>query len=239
MANLPAGPQRRALRNEVIEQWLPMAERIAGRFHDRGESTEDLYQIAAVGLVKAVERFDPSRETAFEAYAVPTITGEIKRHFRDHMWAVHVPRQVQNLRNQVRCAYRDLARSPLGRTPTVAEVAARTRITEGEARLGITALECFSILSLDAEVPGRENFLLGDSFGESDPGFDLVDDRETAAPAIAALPKRERTILYLRFYEDMTQYAIAKKLGISQMQVSRLLRKCFAQVREETQADQG
>ncbi|MFF9374242.1 SigB/SigF/SigG family RNA polymerase sigma factor [Streptomyces griseoluteus] len=239
MANLPSGPRRRALRNEVIEQWLPMAERIALRFRGRGESLEDLCQVAAVGLVKAVDRFDPSRESAFEAYAVPTITGEIKRHFRDHMWAVHVPRRVQDLRNQVRCVYRDLTMSHLGRPPTVAEVAARTRMTEGEAHLGITALDCFSTLSLDAQVSGRENFLFGDSLGESDPGFDLVDDREAAGPAIAALPERERTILYLRFYEGMSQSAIAGKLGISQMHVSRLLRKCFDRLREETQAGQG
>ncbi|MEU6814643.1 SigB/SigF/SigG family RNA polymerase sigma factor [Streptomyces sp. NPDC046860] len=239
MAELPDGPRRRALRNDVIRSWLPMAERLAMRFRGRGENLEDLYQIAALGLVKAVEHYDPDRGSSFESYAVPTVTGEIKRHFRDHMWSLHVPRRVQELRNRVRIAYRDVDQSVPGRAPTVAEVAAQARMSEREAREGMEALDCFAALSLDAEVTGTEGHSLGESVGAHDGGFDLVDDRAAAWPAIAALPERDRTILYLRFFREMTQSAIAVQLGVSQMHVSRLLNQCFARVREDIHAERG
>jgi RNA polymerase sigma-B factor len=237
LAGLPDGPERRALRDELVELWLPMAERIAVRFRGRGESLEDLYQVAALGLVKAVDHFDPSRGRAFEAYAVPTITGEIKRHFRDHMWTLHVPRRVQDLRNRVRAAVKELAQTSSGQAPTVAEIADYTRLSEAEVVAGMEALECFTALSLDAEVAGTDGYALGDSLGEADPGFDLVVDRAAVKPCLAALPERERTILYLRFFGGMTQSRIAQQLGISQMHVSRLLSGCFAQLREEILAE--
>ncbi|CAM5454696.1 RNA polymerase sigma factor RpoD [Streptomyces griseoloalbus] len=142
LAGLPDGPERRRLRDELVTAWLPMAERIAVRFRGRGEALEDLYQVAALGLVKAVDHYDPARGNAFEAYAVPTVTGEIKRHFRDHMWTLHVPRRVQDLRNRVRTAAKELAQTAPGRAPTVAEIAAHTRLTEDEVRTGMEALEC-------------------------------------------------------------------------------------------------
>ncbi|MGV9341089.1 RNA polymerase sigma factor SigF [Streptomyces sp. NPDC003688] len=239
LAGLPDGPRRRELRDELVRLWLPMAERIAVRFRGRGESLEDLYQVAALGLVKAVDHYDPERGRAFEAYAVPTITGEIKRHFRDHMWTLHVPRRVQDLRNRVRVAWKELSQTTSGRAPGVEEIAERTGLTEDEVRTGMEALECFSALSLDAEVAGTEGFALGDCLGEPDPGFDLVVDRVAVSPFLAALPERERTILYLRFFRGMTQSRIADQLGISQMHVSRLLTGCFDRLREELLAEAG
>ncbi|WP_329238449.1 SigB/SigF/SigG family RNA polymerase sigma factor [Streptomyces canus] len=236
LAGLPDGPEHKALRDELVELWLPMAERIAVRFRGRGESLEDLYQVAALGLVKAVDHYDPARGSAFEAYAVPTVTGEIKRHFRDHMWTLHVPRRVQDLRNRVRQASKELAQTP-GPAPTVAEIAERAQLTEDEVRTGAEALECFSALSLEAEMPGTDGYALGDALGGPDPGFDVVVDRVAVRPCLEALPERERTILYLRFFQGMTQSGIAEELGISQMHVSRLLSTCFAHLREEVLAD--
>ncbi|MGW3150342.1 RNA polymerase sigma factor SigF [Streptomyces sp. NPDC001177] len=237
LAELPDGPQRRALRDELVRLWLPMAERIAVRFRDRGETLEDLYQVAALGLVKAVDHYDPARGRAFEAYAVPTVTGEIKRHFRDHMWTLHVPRRVQDLRNRVRSTAKELAQTIPGRAPTVAEIAERAQLTEDEVRTGLEALECFSALSLDAEMPGTDGYALSDALGESDPGYDLVVDRIAVKPCLEALPERERLILYLRFFRGMTQSRIAEQLGISQMHVSRLLSGCFDRLREDLLAE--
>ncbi|ARP73640.1 SigB/SigF/SigG family RNA polymerase sigma factor [Streptomyces pluripotens] len=237
LARLPEGPSRQALRDELVRLWLPMAERIAVRFRGRGEALEDLYQVAALGLVKAVDHFDPARGRAFEAYAVPTITGEIKRHFRDHMWTLHVPRRVQDLRNRVRAATKELAQSGSGRAPTVAEIAVYTRLSEDEVRTGMEALECFSALSLDAEVAGTDGYALRDSLGGPDPGYDLVVDRAAVRPCLEALPERERVILYLRFFRGMTQSRIAQQLGISQMHVSRLLSGCCDRLREQLLAE--
>jgi RNA polymerase sigma-B factor len=239
LARLPDGPPRRKLRDELIRAWLPMSERIAVRFKGRGESLEDLYQVAALGLVKAVDHYDPARGHAFEAYAVPTVTGEIKRHFRDHMWTLHVPRRVQDLRNRVRQSVKELSQTTPGRGPTVAEIARHAHMSESEVRVGMEALECFAALSLDAELPGSDGYSLTDAIGGSDPAYDVVVDRVAVGPSIAALPERERTILYLRFFRGMTQSRIAQQLGISQMHVSRLLSGCFAHLREELLAETG
>lgn len=237
LATLPDGPERKALRDELVEVWLPMAERIAVRFKGRGESLEDLYQVAALGLVKAVDHYDPARGHAFEAYAVPTVTGEIKRHFRDHLWTLHVPRRVQDLRNRVRAALKELSQTTSGRAPTVAELAECAQLTEDEVRAGMEALECFSALSLEAEMPGTDGYALSDSLGAPDPRFDVVVDRVAVGPCLRALPEREQTILYLRFFQGMTQSRIAEELGISQMHVSRLLSGCFDRIREELLAE--
>lgn len=233
LVELDDGPERDALRDELVALWLPMAHRIAGRFRDRGEAMEDLRQVAALGLVKAVDRFDPVRG-AFESYAVPTITGEVKRHFRDRMWALRVPRRVQELRNRVRVARRDLLDRPGTREPTPADLAAHTGLTEEEVSAGLEALESFSTLSLDAELAaGDDGYSLGDTLGESDSSYDIVVDREAAKNELRRLPERERAILYMRFFEDMTQSGIADRLGISQMHVSRLITRSCAQVRNE------
>ncbi|GGS41955.1 RNA polymerase sigma factor SigF [Streptomyces griseoviridis] len=234
LAALPAGPRRDALRDRIVEAWLPMAERLAGRFRSRGESYEDLRQVAALGLVKAVDRYDPGRGHAFESYAVPTVTGEIKRHFRDHLWTLHVPRRVQDLRNRVRQAGQELSQTLPGRAPGVAEIAARTGLGEEDVREGQAALESFSALSLDAELQGGDDdYSLGDALGGPDPALDTVVDREAVRGSLAALPERERAILYMRFFDDMTQSGIAERLGISQMHVSRLISRCCHRVREQ------
>lgn len=231
---LPDGPERDGLRHEVVEAWLPMSERLAGRFRNRGESYEDLRQVAALGLVKAVDRYDPALGNAFESYAVPTVTGEIKRHFRDHMWTLHVPRRVQDLRNRVRVAQRELAQTISGRAPTLTEIAEHAGLTEDEVRSGLEALESFTALSLDAELPGSDDgYSLADALGAVDPALDVVVDREAVKPRIAALPERERQILYMRFFGDMTQSRIAEQLGISQMHVSRLISRCCNRLRDQ------
>ncbi|MEU5422442.1 SigB/SigF/SigG family RNA polymerase sigma factor [Streptomyces sp. NPDC020799] len=224
LAALPDGPAKDALRQQIVRAWMPMAERLALQFRNRGETVEDLRQVALLGLVKAVHRYDPDRGSAFESFAVPTIVGEVKRHFRDHMWDVHVPRRVQELRNRVRAAWHELTRSADGRGPGVEEIARHTGLTEDEVRAGLEALQSYNTLSLDAELPGADDsYALVDTLGEPEPGFDLVVDRESLKPELRALPEREREILYLRFFCDMTQSRIAEHLGISQMHVSRLL----------------
>ncbi|MGW1911862.1 SigB/SigF/SigG family RNA polymerase sigma factor [Streptomyces sp. NPDC002076] len=233
LAALDDGPERDGVRDELVAAWLPMAHRIAGRFRDRGESVEDLRQVAALGLVKAVDRFDPSRG-AFESYAVPTITGEVKRHFRDRMWALRVPRRVQELRNRVRVARRELTQHPGSPEPTLADMAAHTGLTEEEVGAGLEALESFSTLSLDAELStGDDGYSLADTLGATDTSYDVVVDREAAKEGLRRLPERERAILYMRFFEDMTQSRIADRLGISQMHVSRLISRSCARVRDE------
>ncbi|MEU5111809.1 SigB/SigF/SigG family RNA polymerase sigma factor [Streptomyces longwoodensis] len=240
LATLPPGPQREALRSELVEAWLPMADRIAGRFRDRGEGLDDLRQVAALGLVKAVDRYDPDRGHAFESYAVPTVTGEIKRHFRDHLWTLHVPRRVQELRNRVRVAGQELAGTAGGQRPTVADLAAQAHLSEDDVRAGLEALESFSALSLDAELPGSEDGCsLVDALGSPDAALDTVVDREAVKPRLAALPERERAILYMRFFGDMTQSRIAEQLGISQMHVSRLISRCCGRLRDEILRDEA
>ncbi|MEU1573309.1 SigB/SigF/SigG family RNA polymerase sigma factor [Streptomyces collinus] len=233
LAALSEGPERDAVRDELVEAWLPMAHRIAGRFRDRGETIDDLRQVAALGLVKAVDRFDPERG-AFESYAVPTITGEVKRHFRDRMWALKVPRRVQELRNAVRAARRELTQRPGSTEPSSAEIAAHTGLSEAEVREGMGALPGFSALSLDAEqASGDDGCSLADTLGVTDSSFDTVLDREAVKTGLQRLSERERTILYMRFFEDMTQSRIAERLGISQMHVSRLISSSCAHVRAE------
>ncbi|MEV6168492.1 RNA polymerase sigma factor SigF [Streptomyces sp. NPDC051954] len=238
LATLPPGPQHDTIRERIVESWLPMADRLAGRFRSRGESLDDLRQVAALGLVKAVDRYDPARGNAFESYAVPTITGEIKRHFRDHMWTLHVPRRVQDLRNRVRFACQDLSQTAAGQRPTVAAIAAHANMSEEDVLVGLEALESFTALSLDAELPGSEDgYSLGDALGSPDPALDTVVDREAVRHRLAALPERERAILYMRFFGDMTQSRIAEHLGISQMHVSRLISRCCTRVRDQVLED--
>ncbi|MEV0263544.1 SigB/SigF/SigG family RNA polymerase sigma factor [Streptomyces sp. NPDC050617] len=231
---MPDGPEKEELQQRVVRAWIPMAERLARQFRNRGESVEDLRQVALLGLVKAVKRYDPDRGTAFESFAVPTIVGEVKRHFRDHMWGLHVPRRVQNLRNRVRAASHELTRSLDGRGPSVAALANHTGLTEEEVLVGLEAMESFTTLSLDAELPGAEDgYSLADTLRSPEHGFDLVVDRESLKPKLRALPERERDILYMRFFCDMTQSRIADQLGISQMHVSRLISRTCNRLRRQ------
>ncbi|MEV1008478.1 SigB/SigF/SigG family RNA polymerase sigma factor [Streptomyces sp. NPDC049881] len=236
IAELPPCPERDRLLREVVCAWIPMADRLARTFRDRGESLEDLEQVAALGLVKAVQRYDPSRGRPFESYAVPTIVGEVKRHFRDHMWGLHVPRRTQELRNRVRAAARQLTYRLDDRGPSVEQIAEHAGLTEDEVRTGLEALESYSTLSLNADLPGSDgDYSLLDTLGEPEPGFDMVVDRESVRSPLRELPEREREILYLRFFHGMTQSRIARQLGISQMHVSRLLSRACESVREQVE----
>lgn len=237
IAALPDGPERTALRQEVVCAWAPLAMRLARRFRHRGESIEDLEQVAQLGLIKAVTRFDPSLGHAFPSFAVPTILGEVKRHFRDHLWGAHVPRRVKELSSQVRSAGHDCAVLH-GCEASVHEIATYTGLTEGEVRLGEGALGSFTSLSLDA-VPGRteHSHPLIDTLGGTEPGFDLIVNREALRPLLRALPERERLILYMRFFCEMTQSRIGLQLGLSQMHVSRLIIRTCARLRDQVMAE--
>lgn len=237
-ARLPDGPEKDRTREEIVCAWLPMADRLAGRFRHRGEAMEDLRQVAAIGLVKAVERYDPLRGTAFESFAVPTITGELKRHFRDRLWSVHVPRRVQELRSRVRDARDELAQRRGIMAPTVEQIAFHTGMTEDDVVTGVEAMDCFSVLSLDATLStAEEGLTLGDTLGAWDKALDAVIDRESVKPRLRRLPDRERKILYLRFFRGMTQSSIAEDLGISQMHVSRLINDSCARIRRDVMRD--
>ncbi|GAA4100160.1 SigB/SigF/SigG family RNA polymerase sigma factor [Streptomyces hundungensis] len=234
------GAERDTVREDVIAQWLPLSRRLAGKYRNRGADIEDLYQVAAMGLVKAVDRYEEARG-AFAPYAIPTITGELKRHFRDSLWSVHVPRRVQELRNKVRIARSELQAGQPGE-PSIEDLAARTGLDEGEVQDGLEAIDSFKSLSLEAETAGESNdsaegMSLADGLGAADPGFDTVIDREAAKPALRALPEREAKILYMRFFEDKTQTQIGAELGISQMHVSRLLAATCTRVRRQTLAE--
>ncbi|MFJ6213464.1 SigB/SigF/SigG family RNA polymerase sigma factor [Streptomyces sp. NPDC092296] len=231
LARLPAGPERDRLREQVISSLMPMARRLARRFRNRGESDDDLLQVASVGLVKAVDRYDPRQGHAFESFAVPTIVGELKRHFRDHAWDLHVPRRVQEARNQVRRAQQELLQPLEGRSPTVAEVARHTGLPEEDVILGLEAYQAYTAVSLDAPVPGMEAGSLADTMGTEDRFLDLVVDRISLRPLLEELPERERRILFLRFFRSMTQHQIADAVGVSQMHVSRLIARSCATLR--------
>ncbi|MGW6485688.1 SigB/SigF/SigG family RNA polymerase sigma factor [Streptomyces sp. NPDC055056] len=237
LALLEDGPERDAVHSALVAMWLPMTYRIAGRFRDKGEPIEDLRQVAAIGLIKSIGRYDPARG-AFESYAIPTIVGEVRRHFRDYTWAVRVPRRAQELRNQVRTARRELTDRSGSRTPTTAQLAEHLGLTEDEVTTGLQALECYSTTSLDYEVGFQyEGFTLGDTLGDAEPAYDRIVDREAAKDELRGLPEQQRDILYMRFFKDMTQACIAEKLGISQIQVSRLITRSCAQVRDRAMAD--
>ncbi|MGW6490316.1 SigB/SigF/SigG family RNA polymerase sigma factor [Streptomyces sp. NPDC055056] len=236
LAGLDRGMEREQLRAELVRIWLPMAYRIAGRFRGRGEDIEDLHQVGALGLVKAIDRFDPT-QGAFESYAIPTITGEVKRHFRDRTWAVHVPRRVQEFRNKIRTARQDLTDRPGNAEPTHADIAARTGLTLQDVAEGVAALDSYAAMSLDMErTHDGPGYTLGDTLGSDEPAFDIAVDREAVKRGLRRLPERERAILYLRFFEDMTQSRIAERFGISQMQVCRLIKRSCAQVRDDALA---
>jgi RNA polymerase sigma-B factor len=238
LAGLPAGLEREMLIEVVVEAWLPMAHRLARRFRNRGEALQDLEQVAALGLFKAVDRYDSSRGSPFEPYAIPTIVGEMKRHFRDHTWDLHVPRRVQEVRNKVRAGIRELANIEGDRSPTIAEIAEHTELSTEDALTGMEALESFRALSLDAQLSsGHDDYSLADTLGAPEGRYAAVDARESVKPALAELPERERRILDLRFFHDMTQSRIGEELGISQMHVSRLIAHACKQVRHQVEAD--
>ena len=238
LAKLPEDdPTRPALRDELVESHLPLVEYLARRFAGRGEPLDDLIQVATIGLIKAVDRFDPDRGVEFSTYATPTIAGEIKRHFRDKGWAVRVPRRLQELKLALTRASSDLTQT-LGRSPTVAELATLLELSEEEILEGLESAHAYSTVSLDAPDSDEDGGpAVADSLGMVDDALEGVEYRESLKPLLEALPPREKRILVLRFFGNMTQSQIATDLGISQMHVSRLLAKTLAQLREGLLAD--
>ena len=230
----PDEPAHRRARDELVTIHLPLVQYLARRFRDRGEPLEDLVQVGTIGLIKAVDRFDPQRGVEFSTYATPTIVGEIKRHFRDKGWAIRVPRRLQELRMSIGSATAELSQKS-GRSPTVAELAEHIGVSEDEIIEGLEGAQAYSTSSLDAQVGGEggdDSPMLADRLGADDPDLEGVEYRESLKPLLAALPARERRILVLRFFHGMTQSQIAEEVGISQMHVSRLLAKSLAQLRE-------
>jgi RNA polymerase sigma-B factor len=214
----------RELRNRLIEHHGRLAEFLARRFTNRGEPFDDLRQMAFVGLLKAVERFDPERGLQFSSFAIPTITGELKRYFRDKGWAVHIPRRLQELHLQLDRSTADLGQE-LGRPPTPAEIAARVGVRVEDVLESMEAGSLYRLTSLDAPTGDETTGTAADRVGDIDTEFELLDERSVVEQLLQALPERERRIVYLRFYEGLTQAEIADEIGVSQMHVSRLLMK--------------
>jgi len=221
-----------AARDELVERFLPLARQLARRYQRANEPLDDLVQVASMGLVKAVDRFDLDRGVAFSSYAVPTILGELKRYFRDAGWAVHVPRGVQERAMQVDRTVKELG-GKLGRSPSVDEVAEAIDASQEDVLQAMEAGQAYEAVSLDAQRASgdSEGNTFADSLGAEDERFELVEYGATIAPTLNALPKRDQLVLHLRFAEDMTQSQIAERIGVSQMQVSRLIRRALARLR--------
>jgi len=228
----------RTQRDKLIEDHMPLARRLASRYRHSGESFEDLVQVACLGLIKAVDRYDASAGP-FTRFAVPTITGELKRHFRDKGWSMRVPRDLQERTMSVGNAVDHLA-TELGRSPKPRDVAQFTGLRLDAVLEAMDAASAYSPMSLDSPQPGSEedggDHTLVQTLGGEDPNFGLAEWRPTIAPAVRGLPPREQEILRLRFGEDLTQTEIADRIGISQMHVSRLLRRSLAQLTQATTA---
>lgn len=224
-------PERVRLREQLVEAHLALVEYLARRFRNRGEPLDDLVQVATIGLIKSVDRFDLERGVEFSTYATPTIVGEIKRHFRDKGWAIRVPRRLQELKLSLTKATSDLSQKN-GRSPTVAELAQHLGLTEEEILEGLESANAYSAVSLDAPDGGDDDSpAVADSLGMLDDALEGVEYRESLKPLLERLPPREKKILMLRFFGNMTQSQIATELGISQMHVSRLLARTLAQLR--------
>jgi RNA polymerase sigma-B factor len=217
-------------RDQLVALMLPLARGLARRYANRGEPLDDLEQVACIGLLKAIDRFDCGRDVRFATFAVPTIAGEIKRHFRDKGWMVRVPREVQELSARLGPA-RDRATRELGRPPTVAELARAAEAREEQVLEALNAAGAYRTLSLDE--PAGEGSGAMDALGGPDANYELAEQREVLRGGLAALDDREREILRLRFYEGLTQREIAGRVGISQMHVSRLIRRSLSRLRHE------
>lgn len=226
-------PRRGELRDELVAGHLAVARHIARRFAHRGEPQDDLEQVAVLGLIQAVDRYQPDRGSDFLSFAVPTITGEVRRHFRDHAWAMRVPRRLKDLHVTLGTAISELSQR-LGRAPTATELSRHLDLPREEILEGLEAASAYrsssldDLLTADQDAPALEGVI-----GEADAALDRVEYRTTLAPLLAQLPDRERGILKLRFFGGMTQSQIAQQIGLSQMHVSRLLSRTLARLRSE------
>jgi RNA polymerase sigma-B factor len=220
----------REARDKALVELMPLVRALASRYAGRGEPLEDLVQVGALGLIKAVDRFDVDRGVEFSSYAVPTIVGEIRRHFRDKAWAMHVPRRLKELSVRLSRVLDQLT-TELGRSPTIAELAQATGVEEEDVIDALDSANAYSTRSLHAPFDDGEETSLADKLGEDDAGFAEVEDGSLVAAGLDALDERERRIVELRFFEEKTQSQIAAEVGISQMHVSRLLRSALATMR--------
>jgi RNA polymerase sigma-B factor len=227
------------LRDQLVASYMGLASYLARRFANRGQPLEDLTQVAALGLLKAVDRYDPGLQIEFSTYATTTIVGELKRYLRDKGWAVRAPRRMQELYLNLSQVVDRLGQE-LGRSPTIAEVAAEVEVSEEEVLEALEAGQAYRFASLDAPKPdGESSEPISSTLGEEDEELTRAEQRATLAPLLDKLPSRERQVVHLRFFEGLTQSEIARRLGISQMQVSRLLSRSVAQLRsfaEEAEA---
>ncbi len=225
-----------ALRDELVSAHLGLAEYLARRFANRGEPLDDLVQVASLGLLKALDRFDPERGVEFSTYATHTIVGELKRHFRDKGWSIRAPRRMQELYLRLGKVVASMGQE-LGRSPTIAELAMETKVSEEEVLEALEAGQAYRSASLD--VATEEGESLATRLGEEDPSLEDAERRATLSPLLAQLPPRERLILQLRFFDGLTQSEIANRLQISQMHVSRLLARSLAQLRAAADSTSG
>jgi RNA polymerase sigma-B factor len=223
-----------AAREQLIEQYLPLVRSLARRYSYRGEQLEDLVQVGCIGLIKAIDRFDVDRGVELTTYATPNIIGEIKRHFRDKGWSVRVPRGLQELNVRLSRLVEELT-VQLERSPTIAELAKAAGVQEEEVLEALETGQAYATLSLSAPTGGEDGDDLDplESLGEIEKEYEVSEDRAVLAPGLRVLDDRERRILHLRFFEGLTQSQIAQQVGISQMHVSRLIRRALEKIRAE------
>jgi RNA polymerase sigma-B factor len=224
-------PRRNELRDEIVTGFLPVAEHIARRFAHRGEPLDDLVQVATIGLINAIDRFEPERGSDFFSFAVPTISGEVRRHFRDQGWSMRVPRRLKDLHVAINNAVSELSQQ-LGRAPKPSEIAERLELPIEEVLEGLEAAQAYRSSSLDELLSSEEgSATVGELVGAADAELENVDYRLALRPLLAELPARERTIVMLRFFGNLTQTQIGEQVGISQMHVSRLLAQTLERLR--------
>ncbi len=227
----PGDPARDDLREELVRGFLPVAHHIARRFSNRGEPLDDLVQVATVGLINAVDRFSPERGHDFFSFAVPTISGEVRRHFRDLGWSMRVPRRLKDMHVSINGVVSELSQN-LGRAPKPTEIAERLGVPVADVLEGLEASEAYRSSSLDEMLSSEQgSATVGELVGEADAELDRVDFRQALRPVLSELAERERTIVLLRFFGNMTQTQIADRVGISQMHVSRLLAQTLDRMR--------
>jgi RNA polymerase sigma-B factor len=235
MRRLPAeSHEYRTARDGIVARCLPMADHVARHFNNRGEALEDLTQVARLGLINAVDRYDAEKGSNFVAFAIPTMMGEVRRYFRDHGWTMHVPRRIRDLHVQISRA-RTYLTQELGRAPTAGELADNLGVAHEQVVECLVAADAYQLRSIDAPVESDDERprMVADTFGQVDDGIEKVLDRTAVKPLLEALPDVERQVLYMRFFESKTQSQIATHIGTSQMQVSRILSRTLAQLREE------
>jgi RNA polymerase sigma-B factor len=221
-------------RERIVTRCLTLADHVARHYDRRGENLEDLIQVARLGLVNAVNRFDPDKSSSFLAFAVPTMMGEVRRHFRDHGWSMHVPRRIRDRHGQISKATTHLTQT-LGRAPTAGELSELLGLPHEEVVENLIAAASYNVHSIDAPVTGGDGNpqMLADTIGDVDPEYDHITDMEAVRPLLLALSERERTVLYLRFFASMTQSQIADRIGVSQMHVSRILDRTLTKLRDQ------